>query len=263
MRLWYQSFARATERGPYGEVLRTAVAAAADPGTQVEVHAIERGGGVADQYLYLEYLDTREVIENAIAAERQGFDAFLIGNILDPGIAPCRELVQIPVLGLCETSLHIACMMGWRYGIVTVNSKFTPRIASNVERSGLGQRMAAMELMHMPRLSSLAAGFHEGEAQQEILRQFTDAAKACLSKGAEVIIPAGGTVMAILAQTHMREIDGAPILNGIPTLVKMGEAATKLRALLGTFTSKALSYAPPTGAVLDDIRHFYGPDIYS
>ncbi len=263
MRLWYQSFARASERGHYGEALRHAVHTAADPGTDVEIHAIERGGGVADQYLYLEYRDTREVIENAIQAEKEGFDAFLLGNILDPGIDECRELLHIPVVGLCETNLHIACMMGRRYGIVTVNPKFTPRILQNVQRYGLSQQMAAVELMQVTQLSSLAAGFVEGERQRAILEQFNTAARSCLAQGAEVLFPAGGTLMALLSRLGIREVDGAPILDGIPTLIKMGETAVKLRSLVGTFTSKALSYRPPEGAVLDEVHRFYGPDVYA
>ncbi len=263
MRIWYQSFARASERGNYGEALRVAIRAAADPGTDIEIHAIERGGGVGDQYRYLEYRDTREVIENAMRAEREGFDAFLLGNILDPGIDECRELLRIPVLGLCETNLHIACMMGRRYGIVTVNPKFTPRILENVRRYGLWGQMAAVELMHVTKLSSLSTGFVAGEGQRTILDQFESAARSCLAQGAEVLFPAGGTLMALLSHLGIREVDGAPILDGIATLLKMGETAVKLRGILGTFTSKALTYRPPAGDVLDEVRRFYGPDVYA
>ena len=31
-----------------------------------------------------------------------------------------REAVNIPVLGLCETSLHVACMMGANFSLVTI-----------------------------------------------------------------------------------------------------------------------------------------------
>ena len=263
MRLWYQSFARASERGQYGEALRAAVRMSADPGTEVEIHAIERGGGVADQYRYLEYRDTREVLDNAIQAEKLGFDAFLLGNILDPGVDECRELLHIPVLGLCETNLHLACMMGRRYGVITVNPKFTPRILENVRRYGLWQQMAAVELMRVTRLSSLAAGFVPGDAQAAILDQFRTAARSCLAQGAEVLFPAGGTLMVLLSYLGIREVDGAPILDGIPSLIKMGETAVKLGGLLGTFTSKALTYRPPEGDVLAQVHHCYGPDVYA
>ena len=79
-------------------------------------------------YRFLEYHDTREVIYNAMQAEREGYDAFLIGNISDAGIREAREVVGIPVLGLCETSLHVACMMGANFSLVTISEKWTPRL---------------------------------------------------------------------------------------------------------------------------------------
>ena len=71
-----------------------------DPDTEIEVHGITKIGGLADQFRYLEYLETGEVMENVQTAMRNGFDAFLIGNIGDPGIRECREIANIPVLGL-------------------------------------------------------------------------------------------------------------------------------------------------------------------
>ena len=67
----------------------------------------------------------------------EGFDAFLIGNIADPGLQEAREIADIPVLGLCELALHVACMMGASFSLVTINAKFTPRIVENVRRYGL------------------------------------------------------------------------------------------------------------------------------
>ena len=262
MRLWYQSFARATEFGPYAETLRATLRSSADPGTEIEVHGIERGGGVADDYRYIQYHDTAEVIENAIRAEREGFDAFLVGNIADPGLHEIRELVRIPALGLCETSLHLACMMGRRYGMVTINPKFNTRIMENIKFYGLTEQLASVQRMAIPKITSLGEGFAPGPAQDAIIGQFTEAGRKCIEEGAEVLIAAGGVVMQLLSHAGIREIDGAPILDGVPALIKMGEMAVKLQAILGTFTSKVLTYAPPTGGVLEEIRRFYGDEMY-
>ena len=72
------------------------------------------------------------------------------------------------------------------------------------------------------------------------------------------MIPAGGIVMALLALAKVHEIDGAPIVNGLIALVKVAEMAVGIRRLTGTFTSKKLTYAPPTGDLLADIRRAYG-----
>ena len=59
--------------------------------------------------------------------------------------------------------------------------------------------------------------------------QFNRAARANTEAGAEVVIAAGGVVMALLAHAGIHQTaDGMPILNGITNLVKLGEMAVKL-----------------------------------
>jgi len=174
------------------------------------------------------------VMENLHTAMAQGFDAFLIGNIADPGLRECREIANIPVLGLCETSLHVACLMGANFSLVTINEKFTPRIVENVVRAGLRDRLAAVHRMKVDRILNLDAGFTNKAVQDELIDQFQTAAKANTDAGAEVVIAAGGVVMALLADAGIYSTpSGAPILNGITTLVKMGEMAVRLDKIMG------------------------------
>ena len=137
MKLWYQSMSRQTEWGGYPRVLRGILDKVRDPDTEIHVAGITEIGGIGDQFRYLEYLETGEVLKNVHRAVREGFDAFLIGNIADPGLQEAREIADIPVLGLCELALHVACMMGASFSLVTINAKFTPRIVENVRRYGL------------------------------------------------------------------------------------------------------------------------------
>ena len=106
-----------------------------------------------------------------------------------------------------------------------------------------------------------------GEFQAETHRPsatlgFTFAARQGLAKGAECVIPAGGIVMTILADCGIHAVDGAPVVNGLIALVKIGELAVNVKSLTGNFTSKRLTYAPPSGALLDDVRRAYGAEIY-
>ena len=114
MRLFYQSFgvSRGSRDGAYGQLLKRIVDSAAAPGTEISVSGLSPHRAIAEQYRYLEFLDTAEVLENGRRAESEGHDAFLIGNIFDPGLHEMRELLNIPVLGLCECSVHVACLMG-------------------------------------------------------------------------------------------------------------------------------------------------------
>ena len=260
MKLWYQSMSRTQAWGEYHPVLRRIVDKVKDVNTSVEIHGITKIGGVTDQYRYLEYLETGEVLENVQRAQDEGFDAFLIGNIADPGIRECREIATIPVLGLCESAMHLACMMGANFSLVTLNEKFTARIVENVDRAGLRSRLNGVARLKMDRILDLKEGFTNPQARQQIIEEFLKCAGTLVEAGAEVVIPAGGVAMALLADAEVNNAGkGTPILNGITSLVKMGEMAVQMNRLMGgAFVSKRLSNAPPSLSQLEEIRRYYG-----
>ncbi len=263
MKLWYQSMSRQAEWGGYPRTLRDILDKVRDPDTEIHVAGITEIGGTGDQFRYLEYLETGEVLKNVHRAVREGFDAFLIGNIADPGLQEAREIADIPVLGLCELALHVACMMGASFSLVTINEKFTPRIVENVRRYGLHDRLAAVNRMQVERLTDLGVAFDDADARERIVAQFNRAARANAEAGAEVVIAAGGVVMALLAHADIHEAAGMPILNGITNLVKLGEMAVKMNRLMGgRFTSKRCTYAPPPADQIGEFRKHYGADIY-
>ena len=147
MKLWYQSLTRADAWPGYNRALRALLDRIKDPQTEIEVHGIAKRGGIGDQYRYLEFIEAQEVLENVARAAREGFDAFLIGNIGDPGIREAREIADIPVLGLCETSIHVAAMMGGNFALVAGNEKHATRIVENVGRYGLREKLHAVRTM--------------------------------------------------------------------------------------------------------------------
>ena len=264
MKLWYQSMSRQTSWGGYPRTLGRILQAVKDPDTVIDAHGITGVGGAGDHYRYLEFIETAEVLENVGRAVREGYDAFLIGNIADPGLHAAREIANIPVLGLCESALHVACMMGANFSLVTINEKFTPRIVENVVRYGLKDRLAAVNRMAIDRILDLKEGFDDPVARERIVAQFNQAARANTDAGAEVVIAAGGVVMALLADNGIHATEtGVPILNGITNLVKLGEMAVRLNRLMGGgFTSKRLCYAPPPPDQIEELRAHYGAGIY-
>jgi allantoin racemase len=263
MKLWYQSLARHTEFAGYPKALKAILDSVKDPGTEIEVHGLERVGGIGNQYRYLEFLETGEVLENVNTAIERGFDGFLIGNIGDPGLREAKEIADFPVLGLCESALHVACMMGASFAFITINEKFTPRVIENVVRYGLKDRFAGAFQMQVDRLLDLDTAYTDPAASRRLVDQFQEAARAATRAGAEVVIAAGGVVMAFLAHAQVyRTEDGTPILNGIVNLVKLGETAVKLQHITGGFASRRASFARPPAGQISELRRFYGDRIY-
>ena len=261
MKLWYQSMTRPDAWPAYNEALRTVLDAARDPGTEIEVHGIEKRGGVGDQYRYLEFIETQEILENVERATREGFDAFLIGNIADPGLRAAREITDLPVLGLCETSVHLANMTAANFAIVTGNHKHITTVQENILRYGLAAKLHSARPMQVHRLVDLNTGFADPNFGKGLIDEFMDLAKACADDGAECVIPAAGVLMVLLAVRNLNEVvPGVPVLNGVTSLVKMGEMAVKLKKLRGgSWTSRKSMYAQPPLGQLDELRSYYGP----
>src|SRR5688572_11587183 len=205
MKLWYQSMSRQKAWGEYNAALARILDSVRDPDTEIDVHGITKIGGTTPQFHYLDYLETGEVLANVQTAMRRGYDAFLIGNVGDPGLQAAREIADIPVLSLGEASFHLACMMGRSFSLVTINEKFTQRIVDNIGHYGLAARLSAVNRMQVDRLLNLNAGFRDARSRRKIVQQFMKAADANIEAGAEVIIPAGGVVMALLADAGIHE----------------------------------------------------------
>jgi allantoin racemase len=149
MRLFYQSFgvSRGSRDGHYGQVLKRILDQAAAHGTEISIHGLSPHRAIAEQYRYLEFLDKTDIMENGLRAEREGYDALVLGKIFDPGLHQLRELLNIPVLGLCESSVHVACLMGASFSLINVNPKFTRRIIDNITLQGLAARLVSIDRM--------------------------------------------------------------------------------------------------------------------
>jgi allantoin racemase len=152
--------------------------------------------------------------------------------------------------------------MGPGFSIVNVNLKFVRKVTENIAGAGLTGRLVSIEHMQVERGAVLDNAFEDDAMRQMVVDQFTVAARRGIARGAEVIIPAGGIVMSILAKSGVHAVDKAPIVNGVIGLLKIAELAVQIKQLTGFFTSKTMMYAPPTGNLLHDIRQSYGADLY-
>ena len=143
---------------------------------------------MGDQYRYLEFIEAQEVLENVERATREGFDAFLIGNIADPGLREAREITDMPVLGLCENSVHLANMMAGNFSLVTGNQKHAPKVIENITRYGLRGKLFSVRRMTVDRLVDLNQAFVDPAAGKELIDEFLAAASANVEEGAELVI---------------------------------------------------------------------------
>jgi allantoin racemase len=246
-RILYLSLSNASYSANYFPFLRSYVDDFVGPDVEVEIRGARVGR--IDSFRFWEALDSISILDSVLDAEHQGFDAVAIGNILDPALREARSMVDLPVLGLGETCMTTACLMGSTFSLVGVNPFFGGRFEENVAKYGLKERLAGIECMDLTP-HELDACFSDESGRGRALESFRRAARTSLERGAEVIIPAGGRITAFLNAVGVREVDGAPVLDGTATLLAMTLAAVRIRAAAGTFVSRRRLYAKAPEAVI-------------
>ncbi|MDT0572737.1 aspartate/glutamate racemase family protein [Streptomyces sp. DSM 3412] len=258
-RILYLSLSNATYSSNYFPFLRRYIDDFVSEGTEVELRGARVGR--IDSFRFWEALDSVSILDSVLDAEQSGFDAVAIGNILDPALREARSMVDIPVLGYGETSMLTACLMGSKFALVGVNPYFGGRFEENVAKYGLRERLAGIECMDLTP-HELDACFSDDQGRKRATDSFLAAARATMARGAEVIIPAGGRITAFLNSVGLREVDGAPVLDGTATLLAMTESAVRIRAAAGCFVSRRRLYAKaPTdviGAAAAEYAESYG-----
>ena len=60
-----------------------------------------------------------QVIKEAVLAEKEGFDGFLVYCFDDPGVRAARNVVKIPVVVLGAPSLNIAHFVSHRFSVLS------------------------------------------------------------------------------------------------------------------------------------------------
>ncbi len=109
----------------------------------VEVAGITRGPESVECF-YDDTLAAPNIVELAKNAERDGFDAVVISCFFDPGLRAAREVLSIPVASAGESSLHLACSLGHRIGIVTTVANSIPVISDLVKTLSLESRVVTI-----------------------------------------------------------------------------------------------------------------------
>lgn len=253
MRIWYQSYVDYENGKTYWDRLRAHLKTIVDAGTEVEVHGITPHDSYA--HPIVEMRCAREVICNAVRAEREGYDAFVIGHFQDAGLYEARSVVKIPVVALGEASMLYSLQLGQRIGIVTINTRYIPWFHHQIHKYGLERRVTGVHAMQFQPGQILKA--YESQALADEVRDlFAAQAKPLVAGGCEVLIPGGGIPMLLFSAIHEHTVDGAPVINGIPIAVKMAELAVKLRKLAGVGVSRSAEFMqPPPEIIAEFMSH--------
>jgi allantoin racemase len=187
-------------------------------------HSLLDEGPASIESEFDEALCIPDTIKKAIEAEKNGANAIVIDCMGDPGLDACREVVSIPVLGPCQTAMHLASSLAHSFAFVTVLERIRPLLHCLVAKYGLEKSYKSFRAVNIPVLEIHKDISKLTDAlQQEVI-------KAVQEDGAESIVFGCtgflGCVDALRDGLHKNGID-VPIIDPIPITVHIADSLVK------------------------------------
>jgi allantoin racemase len=249
-KIWFQGATDRVHMAPYISKVEAHLKAILDPEFSASFHTTTPPATTT--HAITEFRVARNLIRNALEAARQGHDAMAITHFQDAGLAEVKSVVDIPVLGLGETTLFHACTLGRKLGLVTINPVFIPWHEDQVLRYGLHSRVVGVRAVQAS-VAEFIDAFAGDEAKARLAPKWERECRILLDAGADVIVPAGGLPMMLFGSDKGAHIDGAPIVNGITLIAKAAEMAIKLRRAAGmAAVSRRSNYVKPPDKALKE-----------
>ena len=210
----------------------------ASPDTQIDIFGLEEDPEKSHlgtiQSAYEASLSTTEDLECAMAAEKAGYQAVIIPCGGDPGVAPLREVLSVPVIPPGSTAKHFCSLLGPRFSVVTTG-KEAPYRTEIHERDGLLKLVSIHPIgLTVPEVRAKPEEAFEAMAREG--REAVEEYRACS-------VTYGCMSMGFLmVDERLTEEIGVPAVNPVKAAVKMAETLIDL----GMTHSKRAYPVPPS-----------------
>ncbi|HET7882265.1 MAG TPA: aspartate/glutamate racemase family protein [Acetobacteraceae bacterium] len=170
---------------------------------------------------------------DALAKHASGCDAAIVCAFGDPGLAAAREFADIPVVGIEESAILAAWMLGRRYSIICLTPRLRTWYIECAQEHGLSGRLASVRALDVPVTDITRATEHRDRLMSLCMQ-------AIEQDEAEVIIFGGGPIAGLARE--LRDRIPVPTLDGVSCAVRMAEALVGLKPrkpLRGSFARPA------------------------
>jgi len=212
--------------------------AIASPETRIDIFGLEEDPGRSRlgtiQSAYEAALSTTEDIECAMAAEKAGYQAVIIPCGGDPGVAPLREVLSVPVIPPGSTAKHLCSLLGPRFSLLTTG-KGAPFRTEIHERGGLLKLVS----IHPVGLTVPEVRAKPEEAFEAMARE---GRRAVEEYGACSVTYGCMSMGFLMVDDRLTEEIGVPAVNPVKAAVKMAETLIDL----GITHSKRAYPVPPS-----------------
>jgi allantoin racemase len=210
----------------------------ASPGTEIDIFGLETDPEKSHlgtvQSAYDAALSTIGDLKCAMAAEEAGYQAVIIPCGGDPGIAPLREVLTIPVVPPGSAAKHLCSLLGPRFSIITTGK-------GPVKRTEVHERDGLMKLVsiHPVGLTVPEVRVKPREAYEAMVRE---GRRAVEEYGAASVTFGCMSMGFLMVDEKLTEDIGVPAVNPVKVAVKTAETLIDL----GLTHSKRAYPVPPS-----------------
>lgn len=207
------------------ETIGAAASAVAAPGTRITASQ-PSCGPVSIESHFDEAVSAVGVIEEVLAGEREGTDAYIIACFGDPGLNAARELTRAPVIGIAEAAFHVASLISTRFSVVTTLPRTLIIAEHLLDSYGFSHNCRRVRAADIPVLEL------EDNPDVALERIIEECLRAKREDNIGAIVLGCGGMADLTPQ--ITEAVGLPIVEGVTAAVKLAEAIVGL----GLGTSK-------------------------
>lgn len=216
------------------ELCAASARAAASPGTEI-VAATPRFGPVVISTRAENVIAGHALLE-VLARHAGQVDGVILAVSHDTALEAARQMMPCPVVGMTEAACLTACMLGGRFGLVTMGA-VAPYRELIADRHGLGGRLSG--LATIPSTPQDAV-----RDPDRVAAELAGAIDGLIAEGAESVVLGGAAVAGM--SDRLQPGAAVPLLDGMRCGIRMVEGLVALKLPKPTRGS----YAAPSGRVV-------------
>lgn len=199
------------------------------PGTEIRIAGVPVMETDLEYSAYKRYLNTHQVIELALEAEREGYDAFAMLGMGLAGKSEITELLSIPVLYSETAAWWIGSWLYGRFGLLGHNRAVYRRRVEQIAEAGLEDRFVLGDHADLT-LETVLAGFTD---PTQVVEQMEATSRRATSDGAAILIPDFNPLSAVLYGAGVSELHGVPVMDVSGVTLRVAEMLAAGRDIAG------------------------------
>lgn len=176
----------------------------------------------APPYIETEYekeLAAPLVVREVLRASKEGFHGVIINCFDDPGLEASREVSDIPVFGIGETSLMVAMLLGYNVGIVSTGREWSTLYRRRASQLGIEKRVVYISGIEVPILELR-------KDVDKVVGLLAEEIEKAKDLGVDVIVLGCGGFIGLADK--LSSVTGVPVVDPTLTTLKVAEAFVKL-----------------------------------